>query len=240
MTADAASLDEAQPLDRRQRRRQETIEEVLDIAVEIMVEQGVAGLSLGEVARRMGIRPPSLYVYFSSKEAIYDAVFLRGARAILEHMQAHRASLQLEGRSFAEILLDAGRAMTRWSVESPAYTQMLFWRPVPGFVPSEEAYAPAVALVELSAEFFRTMQQHGLIRADVDLDDAVRDWTVLTAGVVSQQMSNAPDNSFDEGPFTTRLPTLVDMFCAHYGATTTAATSATTTSARGTRNARKR
>src|SRR5438270_2156402 len=159
MTVDAV------PLDRRQRRRQETIEEVLDIAVEIMTEQGVAGLSLGEVARRMGIRPPSLYVYFASKEAIYDAVFLRGARAILEHMRAHSLDLQLEGRSFAEILLDAGRAMTSWSIANPAYTQMLFWRPVPGFIPSEDAYAPAVALVELSAEFFRTLQQHGLLRA---------------------------------------------------------------------------
>ena len=47
-------------LDRRQRRRLETIEEVLDTAAEIMAEQGVVGLSVGEVARRMGIRPPSL------------------------------------------------------------------------------------------------------------------------------------------------------------------------------------
>ncbi len=79
------------PLDRRQRRRQETIEEVLDIAVEIMAEQGVAGLSIGEIARRMGIRPPSLYVYFDSKNALYDALFARGARGVLEHdARAHR------------------------------------------------------------------------------------------------------------------------------------------------------
>jgi len=233
VTADAV------PLDRRQRRRQETIEEVLDIAVEIMTSHGVAGLSIGEIARRMGIRPPSLYVYFPSKEAIYDAVFLRGARGILEHMQAHTANLQLESRSLAEVLLDVGRAMTRWSVEHPAYTQMLFWRPVPGFVPSDEAYAPALALVELSVESFRAMQQHGLIRADADLDEVLRDWTVLTAGVVSQQMSNAPDHSFDEGPFTTRLPTLVAMFCDHYGAASSS-TSSSSTSTKGTRNERKR
>ena len=35
-------------LDRRQRRRLETIEEVLDVALEVMAEQGVAGLSVGE------------------------------------------------------------------------------------------------------------------------------------------------------------------------------------------------
>jgi len=84
----SAVTTDAMPLDRRRRRRLETIEEVLDVAVEIMTEQGVAGLSIGEVARRMGIRPPSLYVYFASKEAMYDAVFLRGSRAILAHMRA--------------------------------------------------------------------------------------------------------------------------------------------------------
>src|SRR5438309_11667546 len=108
MTADAVPLNEAQPLDRRQRRRQETIEEVLDIAVEIMTEQGVAGLSIGEVARRMGIRPPSLYVYFPSKEALYDAVFLRGARAILEHLREHTAHLETSDASLSEIMLVAG------------------------------------------------------------------------------------------------------------------------------------
>lgn len=234
MTADAVPLNEAQPLDRRQRRRQETIEEVLDIAIEIMTEQGVAGLSLGEIARRMGIRPPSLYVYFPSKEAIYDAVFLRGARAVLEHVREHTAHLETHNGPLKDIMLIAGEAMVRWSLANPAYTQMLFWRPVPGFIPSEQAYAPAVSLVELSTNRFRSLQQRGLIRADAHLDDVMRDWTVITAGVVSQQLSNAPDQSFDDGLFTTRLPVLVEMFSDHYGAPTTSQ------STRGTRNARKR
>src|SRR3954471_9754701 len=107
MTADAV------PLDRRARRRQETIEEVLDIAVAIMTEQGVAGLSIGEVARRMGIRPPSLYVYFPSKEALYDAVFLRGAREILEHLREATADLETSNGSLNEILLNTAEAMVR-------------------------------------------------------------------------------------------------------------------------------
>ena len=235
MTADAV------PLDRRQRRRQETIEEVLDIAVEIMTEQGVAGLSIGEVARRMGIRPPSLYVYFPSKEAIYDAVFHRGAQGVLEHIRERTAHLETHDGSLHEILLIAGEALVRWSVEHPAYTQMLFWRPVPGFIPSAQAYQPAVELVEFSLNQLRALQQRGLIRADADLDDVFRDWTVLGSGIVSQQMSNAPDHTYDQGPFTTRLPALVAMFCQHYGAPTSPSTSSSSsTSTRGTRNARKR
>ena len=64
--------------DRRARRRQETIEEILDIATEVMTEEGVNGLSLAEVARRLGVQPPSLYKYFPSLMAVYDALFRRG------------------------------------------------------------------------------------------------------------------------------------------------------------------
>src|SRR5258708_12013282 len=81
-------------VDRRQRRRQETIEEVLGLAAQIMAEQGVAGLSVGEIARRMGIRPPSVYVYFPSKHALYDALFARGPQLLLEAMQEGLEAMQ--------------------------------------------------------------------------------------------------------------------------------------------------
>src|SRR3954454_2489497 len=131
---------EAVPVDRRQRRRLETIEEVLDHAAEIMAEEGVAGLSLGEIARRMGIRPPSLYVYFPSKNALYDALFARGWRELLATMRAYEAAEPAEvSNDLAAAMLGYGRHMGRWSVENIAYAQLLFWRPVPGFRPSDEA-----------------------------------------------------------------------------------------------------
>ena len=68
-------------LDRRTRRRQETIEEILEVAIELMETEGVAALSLSAVARRLGMQPPSLYQYFPSKMAIFDALFQRGAES---------------------------------------------------------------------------------------------------------------------------------------------------------------
>src|SRR3954464_12505168 len=104
--------------DRRHQRRRETIEQVLDTAVEVMADQGVAGLTLGEVARRMGIRPPSLYVYFDSKHALYDALFERGARLLLETLLAAQARLPrtdpvADFRWGSEVFV-------RWAVEHPA------------------------------------------------------------------------------------------------------------------------
>src|SRR6516164_5455412 len=74
--------------DRRARRRQETIEEILDIAQEIMAEEGVNGLTFSEVARRLGVQPPSLYKYFDSLMSLYDGLFRRGQVAHLESMGA--------------------------------------------------------------------------------------------------------------------------------------------------------
>lgn len=205
-------------LDRRQRRRQETIEEVLDHAVALMAEEGVAGLSLGEIARRMGIRTPSLYVYFPSKHALYDALFARGWRLLLETMTAYDEENPPTGPDLAAIMLGHASAFVRWSVENLAYAQLLFWRPVPGFEPTAAAYEPAVALVDHAVARLEGLQRRGLLRADVDVTEVQRDWAVLVSGVVSQQLANAPGEPFEHGRFTAALPGLSAMFAAHYGA----------------------
>jgi AcrR family transcriptional regulator len=201
--------------DRRQRRRQETIEQVLDIAVEVMAEQGVAGLTLGEVARRMGIRPPSLYGYFDGKNALYDALFERGWRDLLATMRAVEAAS--DGRDLVADLLASESAFVRWAVEHPAYAPLMFWRPVPGFVPSERAYAPATELERMAREFLVVLRSAGLLRRDADLDLVYRTQTALIAGVISQQLANAPGEPFETGTFTSTLPDVVAMWLAHHG-----------------------
>jgi AcrR family transcriptional regulator len=205
-------------VDRRRRRRQETIEEVLDLAVELMTEQGVAGLSVGEIARRMGIQPPSLYVYFPSKNALYDALFERGAQLVLDELESAWPLAALEGADVRDVLLGSARTFVGWCLEHPAYSQLLFWRPVPRFTPSPEAYAPAVRLAEVGRAWFVALQDAGLLRHDVAPEDLQRDWMVLIAGVVSQQLANAPDETLETGRFAAALPSLTAMFVDRYGA----------------------
>ena len=76
-----------------------------------------------------------------------------------------------KGARLDQVLLRAAETFVGWSIEHPAYTQLLFWRPVPGFTPSAEAYAPAIELVELCHARLAMLQQRGLLRADVDIDD---------------------------------------------------------------------
>lgn len=204
----------AAPTDRRHVRRAQTIEQIVDVALEVMAEQGVAGLSLGEVARRIGIRPPSLYVYFDSKNALYDAVFARGWREIDQVLAA--VGEPHEATDLAAYTLQMAQTFVRWTVEHPVYAQLMAWRPVPGYEPSPEAYETAVAVFARSTVLMRRLQALGLFRQDVEPEELLRGWTVLTSGVMTQQLANAPQQPFETGTFTRMLPQLVAMFLAHY------------------------
>jgi len=202
--------------DRRHLRRQQTIDEIIEVAVRLMAVSGVAGLSLGQVARQVGVRTPSLYGYFPSKNALYDAVFARGARSVLDAVGAASADAG-QADSAYDALLIAGRAMARWCMANQVYAQLLFWRPVPDFIPSPDAYQPAVELVDRTRTLFSDMRDRGLLRSDADLDAAVRDWIVVVSGVLSQQLANAPDEDAETGRFVSALPSLTRMFTREYG-----------------------
>lgn len=202
--------------DRRHLRRQQTIDEIIEVAVRLMAVSGVAGLSLGQVARQVGVRTPSLYGYFPSKNALYDAVFARGARSVLDAVGAASADAG-QADSAYDALLIAGRAMARWCMANQVYAQLLFWRPVPDFTPSPDAYQPAVELVDRTRTLFSDMRDRGLLRSDADLDAAVRDWIVVVSGVLSQQLANAPDEDAETGRFVSALPSLTRMFTREYG-----------------------
>ncbi len=203
-------------LDRRQRRRLETIEEIVDVAIEVMTEYGVGGLSLGEVARRMGMRTPSLYVYFDSKNAVYDAVFARGWRSAFAAMSEPYGVVE-DVEDMPAYLLWVARTWVRWTIEHPVYSQLMMWRPVPGYEPSSEAYAAAVETLDSAVRLMTVLQRRGLFRQSVSVQDLVQVWTVLLTGVMTRQLANAPHESFEDGRVTSTLPDLVAMFLAHYG-----------------------
>lgn len=66
----------AQKLDRRQRLRQTTIEEIKDTARRQIAEDGAANLSLGAIARAMGLTTPALYRYFENRDALVMALIV--------------------------------------------------------------------------------------------------------------------------------------------------------------------
>ena len=168
--------------DRRADRHAATRREIVDAAWQLAREHGLAGWALRDVAEAVGMRAPSLYVYFASKNALYDAMFADGYAELLTRAE------QLEEAQAAAAPVDLVRAgasmFVDFCVEDPARLQLLFLRTLPGFEPSPESYAPAQQVfgrmaVALAAAGRGTAEH-------VDL------WTALLTGLATQQVSNDP------------------------------------------------
>jgi AcrR family transcriptional regulator len=164
--------------DRRQARRDATRNEIIDAAWELARVQGLAGISLRDLADRVGMRAPSLYQYFASKNAIYDAMFKQGAEQALEIVSAPLP------KSTRAALRETAHRFFDFATSDPARAQLLFERPLPDFEPTPEAYAPAE---ELIANLRAVFDEHRITDPDaVDL------WTALLGGLVAAQNANDP------------------------------------------------
>ncbi len=200
------------PGDRRARRRQETIEEILAIAYDVMCEEGVNGLSLSEVARRLGVKPPSIYKYFDSLMSIYDALFERGQRDHLEAICTAMAPAEPGLDALAAGLEASGR----WALAHPATAQLLFWRPVPSFEPTPEAMEPSVEMVRLQRQALADAVAAGQLGPGADSDEALWATSVLVSGVIGQALANEPGLPWGRGRFSPLLPKLLGTLAALY------------------------
>lgn len=191
-------------------RRARTRERIVAVALEVMTEEGAAGLTLGEVARRLGMRTPSLYGYFDSRSDLCDELFARGWRELDEAT----APLSVDA-DLREVLLDALGTVVGRALEHPGHAQLMFWRPIPGWQPSRAAFAPAIASMQRSVNAFRRFQERGVVTPDVPAEDLAQLFACLTVGVISQQLSNEPDVSLAEGRASRHLTALAGMFADH-------------------------
>jgi AcrR family transcriptional regulator len=193
--------------DRRARRRQETIEEILDIALDVMNEDGVNALSLSEVARRLGVKPPSLYKYFDSLMAVYDALFERGQRL---HYEALRDAA--EGAEPGLPTLHAlFEASGRWCLANSPIAQLLFFRPVPDFEPTEASMAPSVAMIQLQRDALADAVATGQLGPRAATDEAIHVLSVFISGTVGQSIANEPRLPWGPGRYSPLLPRLIDL-----------------------------
>jgi AcrR family transcriptional regulator len=165
--------------DWREARRRSARHAIVEAAWDVVRSDGLAGLSLRELAKRAGITTPTVYAYFASKNAIYDAMFGQAAADFAERM-----SEPYVGEDPPAILAAGVRRFLEFCTSDTARHQLLFQRTIPGFEPSAPAFAPAVRALDLVRE---RLALNGIRNpGHVDM------WTALTTGLVDQQISNDP------------------------------------------------
>lgn len=194
-------------LTRREQVREDTIEKILSIAREEMQAEGVAALSLGTIARRLGMRPPSLYTYFDSKHAIYDALFRRG---FLEFGRRMNERPYQDG-TLRQNLESLMTTYMRFAQENQDLYQLMFQRPVPGFVPSEESMAVSLGQLNASKEQFAYLLEGEDNTLTIPFEEA-RDLVIaFEHGLTEMHLANNPDLPVGEGRFGQLIPQAVQI-----------------------------
>jgi AcrR family transcriptional regulator len=165
--------------DRRAERRAATKAEILDAAWSQVRADGLAALSLRDLARTVGMQAPSLYGYFESKHAIYDALYAQGAQQFVDAEPWEEFN--------GDPLHDLQRMVhffVRFCAADVARYQLLFQRTIPGFEPSPASFAISEGSLARLGEY--------LTRCGVTDPAAVDLFTALGTGLADQQISNDP------------------------------------------------
>ncbi len=191
------------PSPRRQRNRDLMIQTILDTARTIMREDGVASLSLQELARRLDMRAPSLYNYFSSKMDIYDTLFRLGFTLFAEHLNQAITG----AHTWSEELRLTFEAYMVFALQNPDLYQLCFERPVPGFVPSDESLR--VSLNQLQVAYERTEHLFTDIHTDLSPKQTTDLIIAMMHGLTALHLSNEPHLPVGEGRFGALIPPML-------------------------------
>lgn len=182
---------------RRRRNREEIIEDIVQIARDMIQADGAASLSFNAIARQLGIKPPSLYTYFDSKHAIYDELFRRGWQLFLQHTEA---DIVQDGTVYEKLVLIFESYM-RFAQENPDYYQIMFQRPVPNFVPSAENLALSFTSLDRFTAFLHDILESEGINPGIP-DEQARDIIIaLNHGLTEMHLANNPELPVGEGRY---------------------------------------
>ena len=148
---------------------------LIEAALQLVAEKGVAGLTLRETARRVGVSQAAPYRHFPDKSALLAAVAEEGFRSM------HRQILEALAQSPADTasrLSAIGVGYVRFAVDHPAHFRIMFAQELAKNVTSPTAEQAAMAVFqELAAEILKG-QLSGFIRADDPIRLAVACWAI--------------------------------------------------------------
>jgi len=128
-------------------RRANVEREILDAAWNAMAEEGVAALSVREVARAVGLRQQSLTYYFPTKQDLLDALFADGFADLQRAFDELRPC-----RDPADGVVEVAVAFVDYCVANPARYHLMFQGTIPGFEPSEPSHLIALDVLAVLIE----------------------------------------------------------------------------------------
>ena len=87
-----------------------TKEKIIDEALSLFSEKGYANVFVGEIARKVGIKAPSLYKHFKNKRAIFDGIIEEMQKQFMktaEHLGINGSNAKADGDVYTKISEEA-------------------------------------------------------------------------------------------------------------------------------------
>ena len=134
-------------------------ERILDAAESVFARRGLAGSRVREIADAAGVNGATLYNYYPSKDALYEAVLDRGMRPLTEALASFA-----EGSREPESIDSVARNVMQHLAERPHLSRLVYL----------ETIAQGPHLPQLATRWFRPLL--GQIFDELEASPATREW----------------------------------------------------------------
>ncbi|MBW2419132.1 MAG: TetR family transcriptional regulator, partial [Deltaproteobacteria bacterium] len=134
-------------------------ERILDAAESVFARRGLAGSRVREIADAAGVNGATLYNYYPSKDALYEAVLDRGMRPLSEALAAFA-----EGSRERESIDQVARSIMQHLAEHPQLSRLIYL----------ETIAQGPHLRRLADRWFRPLL--GQILGELEASPATEAW----------------------------------------------------------------
>lgn len=196
------------PKERRERNREEMTAAILETARDIMRQDGVTALNLNEIARRLSVTTPAIYVYFPSKDALYDALFRMGLRLFRE---SEEEIWRTTAPNWDRIQAWFDTRLTLASAHPDLY-HLVLDAPIPGFVPTAESQEEVRKILSSTRRGLTEVIEAGVIDPGMAPEDAVDLLLSMRRGIVAEHLGKEATVSFTTGRFARLVPAALAVF----------------------------
>lgn len=150
-------------MSRREKVRENTREEIKEIARQHMTTNGAATLSLNAIAREMEMSTPALYRYFPSRDDLITALVTDAQRGLADSLLEAVSAYPEE--DVGNRLYIACLQYRRWAIANPLEYQLIFGNPIPEYVcPPEVIIATGVTVFGIFLQLIQTAYEQGVLR----------------------------------------------------------------------------
>jgi len=145
--------------ERREREKQQRRQDILDAARKLFWARGFEGTTMPQIAASAELAPGTLYLYFTSKQALYAELLFEGYEMLRERMEG-AVSGGGDARALAEAVIDVFLGFSR---EHPEYFDIIF------FVIRREGHAMSELALEPDQVARLTEYQNACVRVAADV-----------------------------------------------------------------------